>query len=319
MQLQRSLILLVTTFLAAAPPNANPAPTPRPGSSRFVAVKGDECHKTAILAKKARLSELQSEYNTAVANATNMTDPTARKQALKDAKDNLKSGIQDAQDQYAARIDLCKTLGGGPYDPVIDPAQFVAGVTNTLFPRTVGTVMTYVNNPVGDTVESVEVTNDTKTILGVTCMVVHDSVEVNGQLTEDTLDYFAQDVAGNVWYFGELSMTLVDGQLASLEGSWTAGVDGAKPGIIMEAAPAMNDTYRQEFSLGVSEDAATVLSLAASATVPFGSFSNCLETLDFSPLEPASSEQKFYVPGVGLVLEIDLETGERNELTSVTP
>ena len=47
------------------------------------------------------------------------------------------------------------------------------------------------------------VTHNTRVILGVTCVEVHDTVTVDGELTEDTLDWFAQDTAGNVWYFGE--------------------------------------------------------------------------------------------------------------------
>ena len=282
-------------------------------------MKNGECHKTAVLARKARIGELQSEYKIALANATNLTDPALRKQAIADAKDELKSGVQDAHDQYLARLDLCEALGGGPYDPAIDPGQFVAGVTNPFFPLVVGRTLTYVNNPVGDTVTTTAITNQTKTILGVACMVVHDTVKVNNVVTEDTLDYYAQDLAGNVWYFGELSLTFVDGEVASLEGSWTAGVDGAKPGIIMEAAPAIDDTYRQEFFLGTSEDAATVLSLTASVTVPYGNFPTCLQTRDFSPLEPDADEHKFYAQGIGVVLEVELSTGERTELTSVTP
>ena len=45
------------------------------------------------------------------------------------------------------------------------------------------------------------------------------------------------------------------------EGSWQAGVKGAKAGIIMEAQPHVGDTYNQEVAKGVAEDKATVLSL----------------------------------------------------------
>src|SRR6185369_9184112 len=93
------------------------------------------------------------------------------------------------------------------------------------------------------------VTHNTKVILGVTCVEVHDVATLDGDVVEDTLDWFAQDNAGNVWYFGENSKQLEDGLVVGVEGSWTAGIDGAKPGIVMEAAPAVGDVYRQEFSV----------------------------------------------------------------------
>jgi hypothetical protein len=105
----------------------------------------------------------------------------------------------------------------------------------------------------------------------------------------------------------------------STEGSWTAGVDGAKPGIIMEANPQVNDLYRQEFALGVAEDMAQVIALNQSVTVTPGTYSNCVETKDFSPLEPDVVEHKLYAPGVGNVQEVEVTTGNRLDLTSFTP
>ena len=58
-----------------------------------------------------------------------------------------------------------------------------------------------------------------------------------------------QDDAGNVWYFGEDSKEFQDGSV-STEGSWQAGVNGAEPGILMEAHPQRGDKYYQEFSAG---------------------------------------------------------------------
>jgi hypothetical protein len=139
----------------------------------------------------------------------------------------------------------------------------------------------------------------------------------SGQVVEDTFDYYAQDRAGNVWYFGENTAIIENGFPVSVEGTWIAGVDGAKPGIIMLAHPRVGQFYRQEFALGTAEDVAQVLSLNASVTVPFGSFTNALETRDTSPLEPDVVENKFYVKGVGDVLEVDRSTGERSELVRI--
>jgi hypothetical protein len=212
---------------------------------------------------------------------------------------------------------LCKALGQAIYDPQIDPNDFVAVIDNPYMPLLPGTKLVYQSTGSPSEHDEFEVTQNTRVILGVTCIEVHDVVSVAGQVTEDTLDWFAQDVQGNVWYFGENSQQLENGLIVGLEGSWTAGVDGAKPGIVMEAAPAIGDLYRQEFLLTDAEDVAGVLSLNASASVPYGSFSNCLETEEYSPIEPGVVENKFYAAGIGVVLEVDLETGDRTELVSI--
>ena len=146
-------------------------------------------------------------------------------------------------------------------------------------------------------------------ILGVTCTEVHDTVTTNGVLTEDTLDWFAQDTTGNVWYFGENTHELADGLISTIDGTFRGGVDGAQPGIVMKAHPAIGDFYRQEFDLGNAEDFAEVVGLSASVTVPFGSFTNCLDTRETTPLEPDLHQHKFYAAGVGDMLETEEERG----------
>ncbi|MBD3307782.1 hypothetical protein GF339_15230 [candidate division KSB3 bacterium] len=151
-----------------------------------------------------------------------------------------------------------------------------------------------------------------------TCTVVREREWVDGELEEDTLDWFAQDVDGNVWYFGEDSKEIDEGVVVSTEGSWEAGVDGAQPGILMKGTPQIGDTYRQEYYFGEAEDMASVVSLNASVTVPFGTFTNCLQTEEWTPLEPGVTEYKYYAPGVGLLLEEQVEGGDaRVELVEI--
>jgi hypothetical protein len=207
----------------------------------------------------------------------------------------------------------------GPYDPVIDPENFVDGVDNPYFPLTPGTTFVYE----GDTEEGtehieVEVTDDTKEILGVECVVVRDTVWVDGELVEDTFDWYAQDTDGNVWYMGEDTKEYKDGEVVSTEGAWEAGVDGAKPGIIMWADPQIGTSYRQEYYAGEAEDMAEVISLTESASVTYGSFDDLLVTKEWTPLEPGIAENKYYAAGVGLVLEEVVEGGsERVELIDI--
>ncbi len=203
--------------------------------------------------------------------------------------------------------------------PEIDPADFVRDVTNQYFPLEPGTTLVY-EGQTADGLERVEdrVTTERRVVMGVSCVVLHDRVSLDGSLIEETFDWYAQDREGNVWYFGEDSKDYEDGKVTSTKGSWEAGVDGAQPGIIMQADPQVGDSYRQEYYAGEAEDMAKVVELGQSVTVPAGSYSDVLVTRDWTPLEPDVEEQKYYAPGVGLVLEQFVKGGEgRVELIEV--
>jgi hypothetical protein len=199
----------------------------------------------------------------------------------------------------------------------IDPTNFVDKIDNPFFPLQPGTTFNYQSTD-GSVVDLFTVTNQTKTILGVECVVVQDNVFTDGKLSETTLDYFAQDKAGNVWYFGEDTKELdANGKVVSTEGTWLSGKHGATPGIIMEASPKVGDQYLQENAPGVAQDHAAVDSLNAHANVPFGNFNHVLETIETTPFDPTTIDHKFYATGVGEVLEFS-NTGERLELVSVS-
>jgi len=134
-------------------------------------------------------------------------------------------------------------------------------------------------------------------------------VTEDGQLVEDTYDWYAQDAPGNLWYLGEDTKEYENGNVTSTEGSWQAGVDGAQPGILLLADPKRAMEYRQEYYKGQAEDAARVLSLDMRAKVPAGFFDPVLVTKDYTPLEPDLLEHKFYAPGVGPVLAITVKGG----------
>jgi hypothetical protein len=149
-------------------------------------------------------------------------------------------------------------------------------------------------------------------------VVVLDQVFVNGKLEEGTFDWYAQDRDGNIWYFGEDSKTYDgNGNVTSTEGSWEAGVNGAQPGIIMEATPQVGDSYRQEYLQGEAEDRAAVESISESISVKAGSFTDVLDTREWYDLEPAAVEHKYYVKGKGLILVTTPDESERLELVEI--
>lgn len=193
---------------------------------------------------------------------------------------------------------------------MIRPADFTFNVSNSYFPLTPGDQYTYRN---GDVTVVVTVTHQTIKLMGVTCTVVHDVSRIGGKVHEDTLDYYAQHSNGSVWYFGEDTIAYEDG-VASTQGSWRAGVDGAKPGIVMPVLKTLGVTNREEFRLGSAEDLARNEAINRHVVVPVGTFNTAFETIETTPLEPQVAEEKYYVPGIGLVLTVDRRTGEREEL-----
>lgn len=282
------------------------------------------CTATGKAARKACFNGARDDYWIGVGNCANLADPLARFACFEEVAVELDAAKALCGEQFAARLDLCDAVGEAPYDPVLDPADFLtagqlraAADPNPYLPLVPGTTYHYVG---GDETIDVTVTGEIKVIFDIPALVVRDVARVSGEVIEDTLDWYAQDIHGNVWYLGEISQEFEDGELVSLEGSWKAWRDFARPGIIMPAAPRIGDVYRQEFALGNAEDAAEVVDLAGSATAPAASCDrDCLVTRDFTPISPDAVEFKYYAPGVGLILEVDPETGDKVELVGITP
>jgi hypothetical protein len=204
--------------------------------------------------------------------------------------------------------------------PAINPANFVAKIDNAWFPLVPGTTLTYQGRKDDKPAfEVFVVTHLTKTILGVKCVVITDTLRLAGKLAEKTTDWYVQDKQGNVWYFGEATSTLdANGHVTSTEGSWQAGVHGARPGIYMPASPHPSQSLLQEYYPGQAEDRFVVLLLSASVKVRYGSFKNVLLTAEWTRLEPDVLSEKYYVKGIGTVKEIDVTGGNEGlELVSV--
>jgi len=202
-------------------------------------------------------------------------------------------------------------------DPVnLDPANFSANITNPYWPMKPGTRWTYREvDEKGRTQEVVVVaTTATKKLAnGITARVVRDTAQKGGQIVEDTVDWYAQDSTGNVWYMGEDTAEFEKGKVVSRAGSFEAGKNGALPGIIMPAEPQVGQHYRQEYLKGEAEDNGDVLALKQMVEVPTGRYEKSVLTRDTSPLEPTVAEYKLYAPGAGLVLTLDVSGGSGRE------
>lgn len=217
----------------------------------------------------------------------------------------------------------CASPAGDAHTVSLTAGDFVSSIDNPYLPYIPGSKWVYEARLEDGTLErnEIEVLQETRNVNGVAATVVHDTVYVGSQLVEETYDWYAQDKEGNVWYLGEEVDNYENGILVDHAGSWEWGVNDALPGIIMWADPSahLNEEYYQEYYAGEAEDKGQVLSVKESVTVPFGSFENVVKTYDFSAIETDLKENKFYASGVGVIKEVDLNTGEEVVLIEFTP
>lgn len=237
---------------------------------------------------------------------------------LKLAWQERRKALAVAWEQHAARLKVCAALGHGPYDPRLRDYDFSADVSATYHPLIVGSTYVYERMSAGG-LERVETTvqDQVDLIARIPCRVVLTVETLDGVLVERTTDWFSQHADGTVWYLGENSQEYAEGMIVSLEGSWRMGVSGAKPGILMLSSPMLGEFYRMEFLVNRAEDVARVVGVNQTVVVAGGTFTGCVAIEESSPLETADVATKFYAPGVGLVLEIDEQTGGRLELIQV--
>lgn len=220
--------------------------------------------------------------------------------------------------RYAPAVACCGVLLGAGASashaaPSFNPAKFsrAQSITNQYFPLTPGTTFFFEGTFDGKSSNShFYVSHQTRVILGIPCVVVRDSVWVEGAIEETTADWFAQDDDMNVWYMGEYSTVYPS---LSHDGSFQAGVLGAQAGIVMEGDPKVGDIYRQEYFAGHAEDSAKILSLTESICVPYGCYTgNVLLTNEQTPIDPGITEAKHYAVGIGNVKSMDI-TGSTDE------
>ena len=206
-------------------------------------------------------------------------------------------------------LGLCVACGGAHSTPAM---RFVHGVTNPWFPLKPGTTFVYTGRKEREHGRDiVTVTDRTKRIRGVDCVAVDDRLYAGGHLAERTTDWYAQDARGNVWYFGEATAELdKSGRVTSREGSWLAGVNGARAGIFMPAHPKVGASFRQEYYKGQAEDQFQILSLKANVVTPYSASPRALLTKEWTPLEPHTLDHKLYIRRVGLVREETIKGGD---------
>ena len=291
------------------------------------------CTQTAGLVRRACGLETDDSYLRTVAACININDAAKRRGCMADARTTHHDSAQLCADQKASRLQICAALGEDRYDPDFTQARFESDYQhlsnpNPYMPLTIGNRWEYRGG-----VENIkiEIQNRTKAIDGVNCIVQRDQVFTSGILTEDTFDWFAQGLDGSVWYCGEQVNEYetfagdkpVALELVSIDGSFKAGRDFARPGIVFLANPLPGVTYREEASLANAEDVSRIASnsyrygqdadldrLVPKALAQLLCRGDCIVTYAFSAMAPGVVERKYYSPGIGLILETVVETGE---------
>ena len=223
----------------------------------------------------------------------------------------------EADDARLGRHIVCRCSCGGLGDaPTVgpehlEPADFVEAVDHPYFPLEPGNAWHYkVTSSDGDERIDVTVLDRRKRVDGVPATIVHDRVRtVHGRVVEDTYDWYAQDKKGNVWYLGEATKAF-GRRGVSTKGSWEAGVDGARAGLIMPAEPRVGRRYQQEYAKGEAEDQGEILAVGETVKGPTGTYRPVVRTQDTTPLEPGLVESKWYAKGVGIVREADVKGGD---------
>ena len=331
-------LLVAVTFLAAC--LAQPA-------SAWDRHDDSVCERTADTMLQACRYDVRDDYYETLANCQNLGSKSERRACYREAYSTKHEDSKFCGEVKEARVEACEVLDEDRYDT--DPLLVNEFIDPDLVPDvyapnpyvSVAAGHTYVlrAGEEGEETVVVHVTEDSREILGVLCRVVVDIVveesiedgEVEYEAVEVTDDWFAQTVSGDVVYCGEVARNFEDGVLRDLDGSFEAGIDFAKSGFLVHQTPVWGEAHRQEFSLGEAEDIVqyvgfdTAPSEEEGGNVENEDFScgtdKCLQTFDFAPVDPESTEYKYYLPGIGFVLAVAMEdgelSGEREELMCV--
>jgi hypothetical protein len=312
------------------------------GSADVTDMEAVNCTSATNSLRRACEFEALDEFFVGAAICAHLESEPEAEACLDDFSGERDDVLEECGAVTMARLELCAATNNAAYNPSFGPefiANFVDPLTigdttpaNPWFPMVQGTVWTYEGTFEEDgeqitEVITITVTDRIKLVDDIRCLVVRDVVEIDGELIEDTDDWFAQDTDGNVWYCGEevKDYETFDGdspaipELVAIDGSFKAGRDGDEAGILLPFTPVVGDMFRQEVSFANAEDAIEIIAVDGTETVPAAACAgDCLVTRDFSPLDPGVEENKYYAFGVGKILEIDLETGDRFELIDVS-
>lgn len=185
--------------------------------------------------------------------------------------------------------------------PSPDPGDFADTVDNPYFPLPPGAIWHYRRYGAGGRDETVRVLDGRRSVDGVSTVRVSDLVvSASGRAVASYERWYAQDRAGNVWWFGQ-HVTGAVGPDVTATRSWQAGVDGAEAGLVMPAAPRVGDGFVQGSAAGAMAARSTVQTAGLPVEVPGHRRVAGVVVRDQSPLVPGRLVESIYASGFGLV------------------
>jgi hypothetical protein len=304
--------------------------------------KSAACKMTADLMAKSCAHEIHGDALAERAKCLNLSEAEERSECYAEVSAEREVGAKLCAGQEKARLDACKLVGPGRYDPDFDAEDFdsdFANLTrpNPYFPLAIGNRWEY---QAEDETDTLEVVAETKQIDELTCIVVRDLVSdrQHGLQLEQTDDWYCQAKNGDVMYLGEevKNYESFDGdnprvaELVTVDGSFKEGRNRDRGGMIFPAKPRAGMAYYEEFSLGNAEDLALILS----TTYRYGvnadldrfvpralaehlcAAGDCVVTRNASQLEPGVVGRKYYARGIGVFAETDPAKGLKQQIVN---
>ena len=164
----------------------------------------------------------------------------------------------------------------------------------------------------------------------VECCILEAKEFDDGALVEIAVNYLAQDDAGAVWSFGEVSVEYADGVIVGPEeDSWIVGGSTAvgdpagihapeQPALFMPAELHLGTTFQME-NYGDPDETITVVSTSAKLRVPAGRFAEAVKLKETHDDEPGPPEQRWVVAGLGVVQDRSKGAWSQLIATSMSP
>ena len=216
---------------------------------------------------------------------------------------NQTISVSEFETSSAVRRCFDPTLPAALCDP--DLVDFTLASTNDYYPLDIGLQVVLEGEEDGETIRVERtVLADTEIVAGVETHVLEHRQLVDGELFEVARNFYVESNDGTVCYFGEDVEFYEDGELVGMQGTWRAGVDGAKPGIIMPSSPNVGDGYFQELALGNATDMGLVSDVGVSRTINDVAYRDLVVIQDSNPMETCvAEEEKVYAPGIGEIVD----------------
>jgi hypothetical protein len=161
-----------------------------------------------------------------------------------------------------------------------------------------------------DASTTITVKDEVRIIDSVETRVVETRETHGDELIEVCLNYYAVNQrTHDVLCFGQDVDIYLGGRVVAHDGTWSAGIEGARVGLRLPGRPRLYEKHYPDIAPGVAMTRAEVVELGVTVATRVREFKGCLHTIETTPFKRGQTVHKWYAPGIGLV--------QRDELTLV--